>query len=282
MVEIYLLEQLDAFRRAGTLSAAAEYLHLAQPSLSRSMQKIEDELGVPLFDRHKNRLELNDTGMLASEYAARILDSENEMERHIRSYDRSLHTLTIGSCAPGPLMRLLPQATGTFSDMTISSAIEPEDLLLQKLRDSEYQLAVLPFPADPDEFYCRRYITEQLYLSVNNFHPAASYHSIKFRQMDGQNFIMYAQVGIWETVVRSKMPHARFLKQEDLDAVSEITGRSDLPSFSSSITLQELPQRKNGHINIPFSDKEASITFYIACAKRAPQNILHFLKDAGA
>lgn len=53
MIEIYLLEQLAAVAKYGTLSAAAEHLHLAQPSLSRSMQKLEDLLGVTLFERKK-------------------------------------------------------------------------------------------------------------------------------------------------------------------------------------------------------------------------------------
>ena len=51
MIEIYLLEQLAAVAKYGTLSAAAEHLPLAQPSLSRSMQKLEDLLGVTLFER---------------------------------------------------------------------------------------------------------------------------------------------------------------------------------------------------------------------------------------
>ena len=41
MIEIYLLEQLEAFARCGTLSAAAEELHLSQPALTRSMKKLE-------------------------------------------------------------------------------------------------------------------------------------------------------------------------------------------------------------------------------------------------
>lgn len=56
MIEIYLLEQLAAVAKYGTLSAAAEHLHLAQPSLSRSMQKLEDLLGVTLFERKKTEL----------------------------------------------------------------------------------------------------------------------------------------------------------------------------------------------------------------------------------
>ena len=51
MLEIYLLEQLEAFARCGTLSAAAEELHLSQPALTRSMKKLEEIVGVPLFER---------------------------------------------------------------------------------------------------------------------------------------------------------------------------------------------------------------------------------------
>lgn len=53
MIEIYLLEALCAFYDCGTLSAAAEHLYISQPALSRSMQKLEDLLGVSLFDRTK-------------------------------------------------------------------------------------------------------------------------------------------------------------------------------------------------------------------------------------
>ena len=59
MIETYLLENLVAFGDYGTLSEAAEKLHVSQPSLTRSMQKLEDEIGVPLFERTKNRISLN-------------------------------------------------------------------------------------------------------------------------------------------------------------------------------------------------------------------------------
>ena len=49
--ELYQLEHLLAFAEHGTLSGAAERLHLSQPALSRSMRRLEAELQVPLFDR---------------------------------------------------------------------------------------------------------------------------------------------------------------------------------------------------------------------------------------
>lgn len=268
MIEIYLLEHLQAFYKYGTLSAAAEHLNIAQPSLSRSMQKLEGILNVTLFERQKNRIILNETGKLAAEYAKRILEKEAEMERHIRAFDQSQHTLTIGSCAPGPLMELLPRTTGVFSDMTVSSVIDTEDNLIKGLKNFEYNLILLSKSLDDEDLYCRKYCTEQLYLSITPFHPAASYKTVSFADMDGQNFIMYAHVGFWEDIVREKMPHAKFFKQEDMDAVGELTRFSDLPSFASDITLKTMASRQNDRIHIPFSDEESLAAYYLICTTK--------------
>ena len=117
MIEIYLLEQLNTFVSCGTLSEAAEKLHMTQPTLSRSMRKLEDYFGFPLFNRDKKRLSLNESGKLMAEYARKILDEELEMEKHVRNFHKSLQTLHIGSIAPGPLMVILPQGALHFTQI---------------------------------------------------------------------------------------------------------------------------------------------------------------------
>ncbi len=274
MIEIYLLEQLAAVAKYGTLSAAAEHLHLAQPSLSRSMQKLEDLLGVTLFERKKNRIELNDTGRLAADYANHLLRSEEEMILRIQNYDKNLRTLAIGSCAPGPLMVLLPEVAAIFPELTISSGLDTEEKLLSKLEESAYHIIVLPHPIDSPELICREYCSEQLYLTVNRFHPAATYNEISFAEADGQNYIMYAHVGFWDTVVREKMPHSKFFLQNDMEALGELARYSDLPSFSTDIT-QRLIGHKDNRLNIPFTDKEAHVSYYLI----SPQKSLPKLKN---
>lgn len=268
MIEIYLLEQLQAFYEYGTLSAAAEHLNIAQPSVSRAMQKLEGILGVTLFERQKNKIVLNETGKLAAEYARRILESEKEMERHIKAFDRSQYTLSIGSCAPGPLMILLPRAAGTFSDMTVSSDIDTEERLIRGLQNADYSIIILTRPLTGEDFISKIYQSEQLYLSVNHFHPISSYKKVSFADVDGQNFITYAKVGFWEDIIRQKMPHAKFFMQDDLDAVGELALSSDLPSFSSDITLRVMKSSYNNRINIPFSDPEAYVQYYLICMKK--------------
>ena len=116
MIEIYLLEQLDAFARLGTLSAASEELHISQPALTRSMKKIEEELGVSLFERQKNRLFLNDTGKLAAEHAARILEEDRDMERIVRTFDRSHRTIFLGCCADARIYAYTPSAANVYGN----------------------------------------------------------------------------------------------------------------------------------------------------------------------
>ena len=66
MIEIYLLEQLAAFAKHGTLSKAAEELLISQPALSRSMKKLEEEFGVTLFAREDKKISLNETRLPAA------------------------------------------------------------------------------------------------------------------------------------------------------------------------------------------------------------------------
>lgn len=103
MFELYQLEQLLTVADCGTLSGAAEKLHLSQSALSRSMQRLENEIQVPLFIRHKNKIELNENGTLAVSYAKRIMDQASEMIHGIQDYDRKRRTIFVGSCAPAPL-----------------------------------------------------------------------------------------------------------------------------------------------------------------------------------
>ena len=61
MLDLYELRQLVAFAELGTLSKVADQFHVSTPSITRSMQHLEESFGVPLFHRGKNKIELNET-----------------------------------------------------------------------------------------------------------------------------------------------------------------------------------------------------------------------------
>ncbi len=76
-MEIHQLKYFICVAKLESISKAATMLHLSQPALSKSLAKLEDELGVQLFDRLGKRLHLNDRGKLflkGAEKALRELD----------------------------------------------------------------------------------------------------------------------------------------------------------------------------------------------------------------
>jgi len=81
------LQQLTYFAAAvehGSFSAAAEALHMAQPSLSEQIRRLEAELGVPLFARAGRRLELTEAGRLLQPQAERTLAAAREAQESVR------------------------------------------------------------------------------------------------------------------------------------------------------------------------------------------------------
>ena len=149
MIENYLLEQFVAVARYGTLLKASEELHISQPSLSRSMKKLEEEFGVALFHRENSKIALNETGKVAVEYAQRALDANQEMIDHVIAYERSLRTVFVGSCAPLPINDMMATLQERLPGKTISTEIANDERLITGLKNRAYQLVILHH--DPDD-----------------------------------------------------------------------------------------------------------------------------------
>ena len=90
MFELRDLYQLIKIADCGTISRAAEELYLSQPALSRAMQKLEGELGVALFDRAKNKVELNENGKFFVGIARSLISECEDGARRLRARDGSL------------------------------------------------------------------------------------------------------------------------------------------------------------------------------------------------
>ena len=114
MLNLLELEQLAAFADWGTLSKVAEQLHISQPTITRTMQHLEEEFGVPLFSRSKNKIQLNETGKKAVEYAKSLLEDAREAVAQVQAFHKRLHTITVQSCAPAPCGPCSPSCPRNF------------------------------------------------------------------------------------------------------------------------------------------------------------------------
>ncbi|MBQ7501896.1 LysR family transcriptional regulator [bacterium] len=264
MIETYLLEHLAAFKNCRTLSEAAEQLHLTQPTLTRSMAKLEEQFGVSLFVREKKRLKLNANGEAAAKFAEEILDMHNNMLQQVRALDRLANTVGIGSVAPGPIMELIPIITGAFQHFTVSSQIASESELLLGIKNRSFQMIILNHPLEAPEFYSMKCGSEKLFASLVPSHPLADREAVSFADMDGENFLMASEVGMWDKIVRTNMPHSRFFLQEGVDTLYEVTNSSTLPGFSTDLSLRILGSG-GSRIHIPFSDPDSYSEYFCIC-----------------
>lgn len=266
MIEIHLLEQLVAFADCGTLSRAAEKLHISQPALSRSMQRLEEELGVTLFERQRSRLTLNDMGELAVRYARNLLLQENAMIQQIREADRKKRTISVGSCAPVLIPDFVSLLSRLFEGMTISTELTGDPRLPDYLKEGRYQLAILHKKPDEETFYSIPVADEKLFVTLPPVHPLADADGLYLKDLDGQTFLLYSQIGFWDELCRREMPSARFLLQQDMDVLGELVANSAFPAFTTDYVMERSGPVTDRMV-IPVLDEEASVTYYCACLK---------------
>lgn len=80
-MELRVLKYFLAVAREENITKAAEFLHITQPTLSRQLMQLEEELNAQLFIRGKNRIVLTDEGMLLRRRAEEIVDLANKTEK---------------------------------------------------------------------------------------------------------------------------------------------------------------------------------------------------------
>ena len=257
MIDLYELIQLTAFAELGTLSRVAEKFHVSTPSVTRSMQHLEDDFGVPLFARGKNKIELNETGTVAVEYARKLLQEAEQTVQQVRAFDQRQRTVVVKSCAPAPLWELLPKLNASRPDGMVSSAVCQNAEVLAAWQDGSCDIAILPFPVPG----AKPFMQENLFVCVPPDHELAKQKTLTFAQVNGFNFLLRTQLGFWDALCREKMPASKFLVQTDTAVFNELVKASSLPCFATDYGQLRggFPER----VNIPLSDAEAHVTFYM-------------------
>lgn len=273
MIELYELRQFTAFADTGTLSEAADSLHLSQPALSRNMKKLEDSLGVTLFVRRKNRLELNENGKYFLELVKMFLYDADSLIEKIRDFDQKNRTITLGVCAPAPIWRLVPFLSNLYPHMTLKTEMGDNDRLLSDLDNNVYQLAVVHQKPESTSFYFKECCHENLLFALPKGHRYARRKSLSFAEMNGENMLLMSNIGFWDFVRTEKMPDSRFLVQNDRFSFNELVQASSLPSFTSNLS-QKYIETAAGRIHVPISDKEASVTYYLVCKNERKKEFL--------
>ncbi|MEY2195655.1 LysR family transcriptional regulator [Neobacillus sp. BF23-41] len=89
-MELRVLRYFLTVAREGSMTAAAEFLHVTQPTLSRQLKDLEQELGKKLFIRSSHSMILTDEGMLLRKRAEEIIDMVDKLETEFSSMEETI------------------------------------------------------------------------------------------------------------------------------------------------------------------------------------------------
>lgn len=162
LMEIRVLNYFLTVAREGSFSNAAKVLHVTQPTLSRQLSALEDELGRPLFTRGKAGVMLTEQGVMLRRYAESIVDlaekAEEELALPAKSVQGSVHI----AAGETKAMSILAQAmaltleeypgiqfklySGTTSDLMDGLVKGQYDLLLECELQAHVNMNVLRLP----------------------------------------------------------------------------------------------------------------------------------------
>ena len=274
MIETYLLQNLVAFAEEKTLLRAAERLNVSQSTLTRAMQKLEEEFDASLFYRAKNRIALNEAGEEAARRAKEILRLQDEMIAKVQKLDAANREISFASIAPAPIFELNPILKKLYPGVQIKSELKnTEDEIFSGLENGAYQFVISKTPRTDslgEGYISKEYFKEGLKIFVPESHRLAGRKSIQLSDLAGETFLMLSELGFWAEIKRAKIPGAKFITQEQSETLKDLVDSSNLPTFVTDIAQNSknyVTYEQKGRVAIPITDKEVNVTFYIVCKK---------------
>ena len=179
---------------------AAARLHITQPPLSQQIRQLEDELGVPLFQRTKRRVQLTDAGRAFREATQQMLDQAEQAVRTAQRVHRGeIGPLTVGfvgSAMAGVFSEILlafrkrfPEVALTLQELTTGQQVEA-------LRQRRIDIGVLRPPIGEEDFAFETIDRESFVVVLPKTHPLAAQQRIPLRALAHETVVMVPRV-LW-------------------------------------------------------------------------------------
>jgi len=189
------LDQLRYFLRVaerGSFTGAARELSISQPALSRSIRRLEEELGRPLFLRRPRSVELTDAGEFFEARARQVVQLIEDTRAELTDDGESgrLRVGAIPTVAPYLLPQILQGFARDFPRATVSVQESPTERLLRSCARGDVDLAILALPIPQGALECEELFEEELLLVLPRSHPLAERRRITLTDLESERFIM--------------------------------------------------------------------------------------------
>lgn len=157
-MEIRLLKYFVNIAEEGTVSRAAQVLHITQPTLSRQLKELEADLDTELFTRQKNRLQLTEAGLFLKSRAEEILELTAQTQQEFLDRKKQLFSghISIG-CVEADnsdtMSLMLEEFIADYPAVTFNIYTETSDDIVERLDKGLIDLAILLEPINTEKYH---------------------------------------------------------------------------------------------------------------------------------
>ena len=177
----------------GSITLAANRLFISPQGLSKTIAALEKELGVQLFLHKHNRIIPTEHAARLTIHAQHIIDEYDLITDKLFLEDMTIKTLPVYCSYDVP--QLIPvsffgEFHNKFPEIRLDIKEYPDEYIIQKIENSEVELAIVPGPFKPHTISYTHLCSEPFCLVVNKEHPLAEYDSIPFSKIAGESIVI--------------------------------------------------------------------------------------------
>lgn len=270
-MEVRQLEYFVAVCDHMNMTKAAEYLHVAQPSITNSIKRLEAELDVKLFNRIKKKIEITEEGKIFYSRCKEILTLMDDAKEEMQDFNRmNKGTLSIG----------IPPMIGTYLFPSIFSAfkkqypevelklhefgsVETRNLLINKALD----LAIVITSDLSDDLMAHEISRSKIVLCVGENHALAEKKTVSFKEIIEEPVILLKEGFYHRAIIMS-------LYEQNGAVPNEVLSSSQLETIKAmvaegegiSFLLEEIIDQRSDIVAIPL-EEELEINIGVAWHK---------------
>jgi len=192
------LDQLRHFLKVAehsNFTRAAEDIALSQPALSRSVGRLEAELGQPLFERQTRSVSLTDAGHLLLERARQILLLVDDTKALFNDDGQTgrIRVASIPTIAPYFLPERLKRFHRDFPEANVVVHEDTTENLLKKLNDGLVDVMIAALPIEARYLQIEKLFDEELLLVTAKENPLAKRKSIRLHDLESLPFVLLGE-----------------------------------------------------------------------------------------
>ncbi len=266
------LQYLVAVADQQHFGKAAEQCHVSQPTLSMQLKKMEEYLGVQLFERTNKRVMITPTGEKIAERARQVLRDTQEIRDIAKTaqdpYAGEFRLGAFPTLAPYFLPQVLPAIARKLPKLKLLLVEEKTEQLLDKLKAGTLDAALVALPIEEEGFGSAALFDDPFLLAVPLSHPLAKHKHVNQNDLKGERLLLLEEGHCLRNQALEVCSLMGGFEQQDFRATSLETLRQMVASGVGITLIPKLAMRKkDGIAYIPFAKPAISRTIGLVWRK---------------